>query len=119
MNTQTWKAKGRRFQQYIRDRLREELNTWFQVPPEDIQSTSMGAPGEDVTMPEYVRAFFPFSVECKAHKAFTIYNHFKQAEENSGKYSPVLFIKGDRKKPLAVIEADVFFKLLYPPAEEF
>ena len=46
MKTQSAKAKGRRFQQWVRNLLIEELS----VHPEDIESRSMGAGGEDLIM---------------------------------------------------------------------
>ena len=44
MKTQSAKAKGRRFQQWVRDKLIESLG----IHPEDIESRSMGAGGEDL-----------------------------------------------------------------------
>ena len=46
MKTQSAKAKGRRFQQWGRDKLIESLG----IHPEDIESRSMGAGGEDLIM---------------------------------------------------------------------
>ena len=46
MKTQSAKAKGRRFQQWVRDQLIEKL----EVHPEDVESRSMGAGGEDLIM---------------------------------------------------------------------
>ena len=46
MKTQSAKAKGRRFQQWVRDQLIEQLD----VHPEDVESRSMGAGGEDLIM---------------------------------------------------------------------
>ena len=46
MKPQSAKAKGRRLQQDVRKRLIEELD----VHPEDIESRSMGAGGEDLIM---------------------------------------------------------------------
>ena len=46
MKTQRAKAKGRRLQQWVRDMLIEHRN----VHPEDIESRSMGAGGEDLIM---------------------------------------------------------------------
>ena len=46
MKTSSAKAKGRRFQQWVRDQLIEQLN----VHPEDVESRSMGAGGEDLIM---------------------------------------------------------------------
>ena len=46
MKTQSAKAKGRRFQQWVRDKLIESLG----IHPEDIESRSMGQSGEDLIM---------------------------------------------------------------------
>ena len=54
----------------------------------------------------------PYSVECKAHKAFAFYKIMEQAASNCPKGAePLVIIKGDRKKPLAVMDAEHFFKL--------
>ena len=64
MKTQSAKAKGRRFQQWVRDKLIETLG----VHPEDIESRSMGAGGEDLIMARAARKKFPYSIECKTKK---------------------------------------------------
>ena len=46
LKTQSAKAKGRRLQQWVREQLIEELK----VHPEDVESRSMGAGGEDLIM---------------------------------------------------------------------
>ena len=46
MKTQSAKAKGRRLQQWVRDLLIEEL----EIHPEDVESRSMGAGGEDLIL---------------------------------------------------------------------
>ena len=46
MKAQSAKAKGRRLQQWVRNQLIEQLD----VHPEDIESRSMGAGGEDLIM---------------------------------------------------------------------
>ena len=61
MKTQSAKAKGRKLQQWVRTQLIEQLD----VHPEDIESRSMGAGGEDLIMARAAREKFPFSVECK------------------------------------------------------
>ena len=58
MKTQSAKAKGRKLQQWVRDQLIEQLN----VHPEDIESRSMGAGGEDLIMARAARQKFPFSI---------------------------------------------------------
>ncbi len=37
---------------------------------------------------------------------------YEQAEANSGDHEPILIMKKNRKKPLIVIDAETFFKLL-------
>ena len=99
MKTQSAKAKGRRFQQWVRDQLIEELG----VHPEDIESRSMGAGGEDLIMARAAREKFPYSIECKNQESLNIWKAYEQATENSGDYEPVCFIKRNNQKPLVVV----------------
>lgn len=109
MKTQSAKAKGRKFQQKVRDKI---LDT-YDLLPEDVRSTSMGAGGEDIQLSPYARGLFNYSVECKKHKSFAVYTPYKQAKENCPKGSePILFIEADREKPLAVVDMDHYFSLL-------
>ena len=59
MKAQSAKAKGRRLQQWVRDQLIEQL----EVHPEDIESRSMGAGGEDLIMARAARQKFPYSMQ--------------------------------------------------------
>ena len=107
MKTQSAKAKGRRFQQWVRDKLIEVLD----IHPEDIESRSMGAGGEDLIMARAARETFPYSIECKNQEKINLWETYKQATENSGKYEPVVFIKRNNHKPLVVVDADYFINL--------
>ena len=107
MKTQSAKAKGRRFQQWVRDILIEKLD----VHPEDIESRSMGAGGEDLIMARAAREKFPYSIECKNQESLNIWKAYEQATENSGDYEPVVFIKRNNQKPLVVIDAEYFITL--------
>ena len=111
ISTQSAKAKGRRHQQWVRDKI---LALWpKKLLPDDVRSTSMGASGEDVQLSPAARLLFPYSVECKAFKSFAIYKVMDQATENCPKGAePIAIIKADRRKPLAVIDAEHFFKLI-------
>lgn len=104
------KAKGRKLQQVVRDKIIELLKP-HGIIPEDVKSTAMGQGGEDVQLSPLARTFLPVSVECKSHKAFAVYKPYEQAETASGDNEPLLVIKGDRKKPLAVIDLDYYFYL--------
>jgi hypothetical protein len=70
----------------------------------------MGAQGEDVQLSPAAREHFPFSVECKAYATFAIYKHYDQAVANARGMQPLLIIKGNRKRPLAVVDAEWFIQ---------
>lgn len=108
MKPQSAKAKGRKLQQWIRDKLIEE----FEIHPEDIKSTSMGAGGEDVTMARAAREKFPFSIECKSVERLNVWDAYDQACANAGDYEPLVVMKKNRRKPLVVLDAESFIKLM-------
>lgn len=107
MKPQSAKAKGRKFQQWVRDRLIEVLS----IHPEDIESRSMGAGGEDLIMARAARAAFPYSIECKNVEKLNVYEAYNQAEANCGDYEPILFMKKNGKKALVVVDAEHFINL--------
>tara|TARA_B100001750_G_scaffold150490_1_gene120576 strand:+ start:2485 stop:2847 length:363 start_codon:yes stop_codon:yes gene_type:complete len=108
MKTQSAKAKGRRLQQWMRDLLIEELR----IHPEDIESRSMGAGGEDLIMARAARAKFPYSIECKNQEKLNIWSAWEQAQDNAGQYEPIVIIKKNKVKPLVVVDAESFVKLM-------
>ena len=107
MKTQSTKAKGRKLQQWMRDLLIEKLD----VHPEDIESRSMGAGGEDLIMARSARKKFPYSIECKNQEKVNIWDAYEQAEENSKNYEPIVVLKRNNTKPLVLIDADYFVNL--------
>ena len=107
MKTQSAKAKGRRLQQWFRDLLIEKLD----IQPEDIESRSMGAGGEDLIMARAAREKFPYSIECKNQEKLNIWESYKQACDNAGKYEPIVVIKRNNQKPLVLIDAEYFMRL--------
>ena len=107
MKTQSAKAKGRKLQQWTRDRLVESLD----IHPEDIKSTSMGAGGEDVIMARAAREKFPYSIECKNQEKINIWSAYEQTAQNSGDYTPLVVVKRNRSKPLILIDAETFIDL--------
>ena len=107
MKTQSAKAKGRRFQQWVLDKLIETLN----IHPEDIESRSMGAGGEDLIMARAAREKFPFSIECKNQEKLNVWDAYKQASENSKDYEPIVVMKKNNHKTFVVLDAEKFVKL--------
>lgn len=107
MKPQSAKAKGRNLQKWVRDQLIEQLD----VHPEDIESRSMGAGGEDLIMARAARSKFPFSIECKNVEKLNVWEAYDQAKANSGDYEPIVVMKKNHKKPLVVVDAEYFIKL--------
>ena len=81
------------------------------VHPEDIESRSMGAGGEDLIMARAARAKFPYSIECKNQQSVNVWKAYEQAEENSGDYEPIVVLKRNNAKPLVLVDADYFVNL--------
>ena len=108
MKTQAKKAKGRRLQQQFMQLLIEKLN----IDPEDIESRSMGAGGEDLIMSKAARDKFPYSIECKNQERMNIWSAWDQANNNKGIYEPLVVIKKNGVKPLVVLDAENFLDLI-------
>ena len=106
MKTQSRKAKGRRLQQKFMQLLIEKL----EIDPEDIESRSMGAGGEDLIMSKAARQKFPFSVECKNQERLNVWSAWEQAKGNRGIYEPLVVIKKNGVDPLVVLDAKIFME---------
>ena len=110
ITTSSAKAKGRRLQQWARDRI---LEIFPSLTSDDVVSTGMGQSGEDVRLSTAARKKFPYSVECKSRKKIAVYSDMDQAIRNCPKGSePLLIVKANRRKPLAIIDAEYLFKLI-------
>jgi len=105
---QSRKAKGRRLQQWMRDLLIEKLN----IHPEDIESRSMGAGGEDLIMSREARFKFPYSIECKNQERLNIWSAWNQANANKGLYEPMIVIKKNGIRPLIVVDAEHYLEMI-------
>jgi phosphoribosyl-dephospho-CoA transferase len=110
MTPQSAKAKGRKLQQYVRDAI---LRVYVGLTLRDVVSTSMGAGGADIKLSEAAFKNFPYAVECKANAKNATVTLFKQAQEHAKATGgePVLIIKVDREKPVAVVDFEHFLEL--------
>ena len=108
MKTQSRKAKGRRLQQQFMQLLIEKLD----IDPEDLESRSMGAGGEDLIMSKAARTKFPYSVECKNQESLNIWKAWEQANGNKGLYEPLVVIKKNGVRPLVVLDAENFLDMI-------
>ena len=108
MKTSSAKAKGRRLQQKFMQLLIEKL----EIDPEDIESRSMGAGGEDLIMSKAARNKFPYSIECKNQEKLNIWSAWDQANANKGVYDPLVVIKKNGVQPLVVLDAENFLDMI-------
>ena len=109
MKPRSAKNKGKRLQNKIRDLILEKFDI---LEPDDVRSITMGDSGEDILLSPAARRLFPFSVECKNQEKLNIWSALEQAEENSGKHSPLVIFKRNRSKTYAVLEFEELLKLL-------
>jgi len=108
LKNQSGKAKGRRLQQWIAN---EILNRFTGLDPDDVTSRSMGCSGEDVLLSPKARGKFPFSVEAKNTERLNLHRAYSQCVENSKDlHEPLLIVKKNHSKPLAVVDAEWFIK---------
>lgn len=102
MKASSAKAKGRRMQQWVCSQILKRFPT---LELDDVQSRSMGASGEDVMLSPAARRLLPVSIEAKNQESLSIWKSMKQAEENAGAYTPVLFFKRNRSREYACLPA--------------
>ena len=108
MKTSSAKAKGRRLQQWVRNKLIELLS----VDPEDIESRPMGSSGEDLIMGVQTKKLFPYSIECKNQEAVNVWKAYEQCSSNtSPNVESLVIIKRNKSKPLALVDAEYFINL--------
>jgi hypothetical protein len=101
------KAKGRRLQQWVRDKLLLKIPG---LRAGDVVSTPMGVNGTDVQLSPHALDIIPIQTECKNNKSFAVYKIYDQAKEHGGN-EPVVVLKADFKRPLAVIDAEHYLDL--------
>ena len=112
ISVQSAKAKGRRFQQWVRDFFYGLHPT---LQPGDIESCPMGSSGADLILSPAAQVEVGYAVECKARKSPALYSDYDQACRHAAKakvkLEPVVFTKGDRREPLVTISAKHFEEL--------
>jgi hypothetical protein len=71
----------------------------------------MGAGGEDVQLSTAARELVSYTIECKNRKAIAVYKDYEQAKTH-GLIEPLVILKQNLSKPLALVDAEHFFDLV-------
>ncbi len=105
------KQKGRLAQQEI---CRTILDAFPELEPDDVVSTSMGAPGEDIRLSPKARSILPFCIEAKNQERLNIHSALEQAQSHAIRKNlvPLLVFRRNRTKLHVALEWDHFLKLL-------
>ena len=103
------KAKGRRLQNLVRDKLREKFTS---LEEDDIKSAIMGTVGEDIVLSPAARKVIPFSFECKNVERLQFWKTVEQAEGNSNGRTPVIVVKKNGRKPYIALPLDDWIELI-------
>lgn len=110
------KAKGRNFQYWVANKLASLLGVEFNQQDDlcPIHSREMGQAGADVFIRERVLYDkFPFDIECKNQEKISVYNYIDQAKENTKEgRNWLVFHKKNHSKPIAILDAEVFFQII-------
>jgi hypothetical protein len=108
MKSSSKRRKGNSLSYWVRD----QLKVIFLFTDDDIRATIGAENGADVKLSKYAQRKFPYSVECKNQEIFkTIYKYYEQAASHEPHLEPLLIIKGNRRSPLVIIDANYFFNL--------
>ena len=110
-NARSSKAKGRRLQNFVRDKLRDIYLP--ELHEDDIKSQTMGMTGEDIILSPAARKICTFSFECKNVERLQMWQAIEQCETNKPDYSsPAVVFKKNGKDPYIAIPFEVFCSML-------
>jgi hypothetical protein len=109
------KSKGRWLQNWVANQISLLLNIpWGRDDGSLIEPRQMGQSGVDVILRGEAAEGFPYSSECKSGEKINWKKAVKQARANEEKGRPwLVFLKtGMFKKPIVMLDAELFFSLL-------
>lgn len=107
-NRKTAKAKGKRLEKTIEERVKNYTG----LCEDHVRSAIGSENGEDIILSKKAKELFPYAVECKSRKAMSLYRYYEQASKNAGGLEPLVIVKADRKKPLVIFDLNHFFELI-------
>ena len=109
MKQKSRRAKGKKLQRILREKL---LTAFPHLRQSDIRIAKTGENGEDLKLSRIAKRLIPYQFECKNQEKFkTLYSFYSQACKH-GRYEPVLVVKQNTRRSLAVIDLDQFIDLI-------
>lgn len=115
IKTSSAKAKGRNLQHWVCEQISRITGLEWGSSGKDkpIESRPMGQHGCDVRLDSHARQVFPYSVECKFQETWSIPGWIEQSQKNIHPGTDWLLVcKRSRKRPIAILDAEVFFDLI-------
>jgi hypothetical protein len=109
MNTSSAKAKGRRLQQWVVERI---LRAFPALSDKDVVSVPMGVNDTDVRLSECAQKAFNFAVECKNTERLDLWSSIKQCENDKREGVPLLVFKRNRSDVYCVLKFDDLINIL-------
>jgi len=106
---QSRKAKGRKLQQYVADKIRKLFS---ELTERDVKSTPMGVSGDDIQLSEAAAKKFPFSIEAKNTEKLNIWAALEQSVSENRKLTPLVIFKRNRSDVFCAMKFDDLLKLL-------
>jgi hypothetical protein len=112
VNTASCKAKGRRLQQLVRDRLRN-IGKKHGLEDGDVESTGMGQSGVDVLLSPAAYKIFPFDIECKNVEALNVVGVFQKHLNLYGNRATtkLLVHARNRTEPMVTLRLEDFLNI--------
>ncbi len=110
MKTSSAKAKGRKLQMWVADKIGWMLNKKV-GPDNEIASREMGQKGTDIRLVGEAKDLFPFAVECKNCEKWTLMQWIEQAKENSAEdFDWMVIANKNYSNPVLFMDAKTFFE---------
>ncbi|AUR81845.1 hypothetical protein NVP1015O_31 [Vibrio phage 1.015.O._10N.222.51.E5] len=105
------KAKGREFQNQVRDAVRAHLGR--SIREDDVTTAVMGESGVDIKLSPHARDLFPFSLECKRVERLSLFEAYQQSCDNHYENTiPAVVWRRNNKKTLICMSLDDFLEYI-------
>ena len=109
MKQRSRRAKGKKLQRILQKKL---LKAFPHLHTIDIRVAKTGENGEDLKLSRIARRLIPFQFEAKSQQKFKVLYSFYDQACKHGNYEPVLVVKQNSRRSLAVIDLDQFVDLI-------